>query len=236
MLKKFLKRFERLEHRVKDDPGKGILFSSKRFEFLEIGEKRIEVAITDKISREEQAPADISYYFLCPYCGSQNEPEIENCSYCKHLLKTKLGNDFQIKAKLVKKCDSCAAVNQQSRKNCWVCGKEFPDAKNLPKDDFPESENVITLDIDGKVYNSNDKDLPVEVYLLIQRIRKKGYSRQLIDEWINNRNRNQEQDNLLRTNRLSEIRFSLTWQGAVLAAFILLILFQLRACFFYAHQ
>ena len=70
MLRKFIKRFEKLEHAPKDGLCKGCIKISKRFERLEIGNRRIEVVITDTIGQTEvyQAPANanVDYSVVCP--------------------------------------------------------------------------------------------------------------------------------------------------------------------------
>ena len=85
MIKKFLKRFEKLENAYVDN-----LFSSpenfngtKRFERLEINDKKIEFSITDKVAPQEEAPAAVNYYIICHHCGQENPANTEICGYCK---------------------------------------------------------------------------------------------------------------------------------------------------------
>ncbi len=233
MLKRHLKRFERLENSPADKLVQQGIKLSKRFEFLEVGNKRIEIAITDKITSEElaEAPASIGYFFLCPYCGMENDPGAQHCAYCKQNLKTKFAEDYQKTSKLLQRCSACGATNQSDRRNCWVCGRDLPAAANKPA--APEnSENIITLNIDGKIYRSSDKFLPPDIYALMQRIRKEGYSSKIIDDWINAKNETADLKKEGIESRITAVRQGLTWRLIALAIFLLFMFFQMSSCFF----
>lgn len=211
MLRKFIKRFEKLEHTPKDGLCKECIKISKRFERLEIGNRRIEVVITDKISQAEayQAPvnANVAYAVVCPYCGKENLSGVTLCIACQNSLQTPLAENFQKAARSIKKC-TCGAINQGERRNCWVCGRDFSLAgdKNVAID----SANEIILNIDGVEYKSSDRNLPFDIVTLMERIRKYGYSKELVDNWVT---RKKEENDLRQQSlreRIEEIRSQLT--------------------------
>lgn len=114
-MKRFLKRFEKLENILIGSGIKECVKISKRFDRLEIGDKKIEVAITDKVTEQEKAPSEIVYYILCPYCGKENVVEARVCEFCNHNLQTKLSENYQTIAHLLKKCGVCKAMNLKER-------------------------------------------------------------------------------------------------------------------------
>jgi len=221
----FLKRFEKLENIPKENLIKEGLTISKRFEYLEIGDRRIEIAIHDKITQDETAPPEIKYFIFCPYCGKENESDAEFCVYCQHSLRTLVAKEYQ--KQLLKRC-VCGAVNQRDRKNCWACGRDFSlwgdaDVKTT-------SENVIKLNIDGVIYSSTDKYLPSGIVVLMERIRKEGYKKEIIDEWIKERNMEASQKEKEHSSRLTQVEYGLFWRIFGLILFLLFVIFQLRLC------
>lgn len=202
MKNNFLKRFERLENDTREKSPDNDLRPSKRFELLEIGDTKIKLSIIDKVSPEETVATTIEYYILCAYCGRENAPESELCINCRQSLKSKLVDDYQVKARLLKKCSACDSVNHEDRRNCWVCGKEFL----LTKKTNVSDDNVISLNIDGTDYKSTDKGLPLDIKMLIERIRKEGYKKEIIDEWIKNKNTKEELHLQMVESNLTEVR------------------------------
>ncbi len=184
MIKKFLKRFEKLENTPQDIFSKRGFKISKRFERLEINEKKIEISITDKIIPEEQNAAKNDYLLICPYCGAENNNNAQICSLCKHELQTKFAKDYQELAQTLKRC-ACGAMNLNERKNCWICGRDL----FLQDGRQPEinADNIISLNIDGKEYKSTDENLPLDIRILMERIRREGYKKEVIDEWAQKR-------------------------------------------------
>ncbi len=210
-MKKFLKRFERLENTTlnKSFLPDTELQTSKRFMKLEVNEKHIQFIIEDKIAPQEVAPQGKQYFFLCPYCGGQNNSNLEVCSYCKRQLKNQYISNYVGKANLLKKC-VCQAINLKERKNCWVCGRDF----SLWGDDQVKEapENVITLNIDGSIYKSTDTDLPSGIIALMEKIRREGYSEQLVNDWMQERSENiNRRQNEIRS-RISEFRWDVIWR------------------------
>lgn len=235
MKKKFLKRFERLENIPNDLLIKKGMKVSRRFERLEVGEKKIEIAITDKISREEKAPLKVRSSIFCPYCGMENSAEALNCDFCKHNLKNELAENYQDKAGLLIECE-CGAKNQRGRPYCWICGKYLGSGEPVKA----QSDNVISLTIDGVEYRSDNENLPLDIKILMERIRKNGYSKQLVDEWLKEREKirkididmvsESRQKTFDRESRIRELRFALIGRGFGLVIFIIFVIFQLSTC------
>lgn len=190
MLKKFLRRFEKLEKpsALKSVPAE--IKISKRFERLEVGNKRIDIVITDKIvEREASVSGGIQYYVICPYCGAENTSDKDSCDLCRRSLKTELSREYQTKKRLLLKCTACATMNESERRHCWVCGKEL----SHPGQDLKvDTSNVIVLNMDGKEYKSTDENLPLDIKILIEKIRREGYSKELMDQWLKERHKEAE--------------------------------------------
>ncbi|MCX5705213.1 MAG: zinc ribbon domain-containing protein [Candidatus Omnitrophica bacterium] len=226
MTEKFLRRFEKLENIPVDTFAKEGIQISRRFERLEIGNKLIEVAITDRISLQEKAPEAIIYWVICPYCGAENTADSNLCVLCKHALRTKLAEETRSKASQMKKCSICGTVNHKERNNCWICGKNlFEDGTTISSE--KATTNTIILNIDNKEYRSTDQNLPVDVKELIERIRREGYSQRLIDDWVKLRQAQaQEHANDLK-DRINDLRpriSGLTTQITIGVIFIVLYL------------
>lgn len=229
-MKRFLRRFDKLEHKPFNLPKIPVFKKSKRFEYLEIGDKRIEFTITDNISQlEESQSSDITYYILCPYCGKENEASQNLCIHCRHELKTKLTDNYQTVAHLLKKCASCGSMNLKERLNCWVCGKKI--SESASKKDVNNSENVITLTIDGKTYSSCDPNLPFEIRVLMEKVRVNGYDKTIVEEWVKKRNQETELQFDFRSGRLNQIRLDIIWRVIAIIALLLFFSGQLRFCF-----
>jgi ribosomal protein S14 len=229
MFKKVLKRFERLENTQVDNniSGKKGLKTFKRFERLEINDKKIEFTITDEVAPEEKAPPAIKYYVLCRHCGQENASDVKICGFCKRPIESDYIADYQGKTNILKKC-ICGAVNLKERKNCWVCGRDFSLWGDSEVSERPE--NIITLNIDGKIYKSSDENLPPGIIALMEKIRREGYSEKIINDWM--QEVNEEVD--LRQNdlpsRLSAVRFNLISRIIGLVIFLAFIAFQIRTC------
>lgn len=160
---------------------------SRRFERLEIGGNKIEVAITDRVTSSEEAPQDIVYYILCPYCGKDNLANADFCLSCGRQLNSEEITNYQAATHLLVKCKACGGMNLKERQNCWVCGIDLYTKKK--KMYVPEnSGNVISVNMDGKEYKSTDKDLPWDIRILMEKIRNEGYSKEVVDKWVQEKN------------------------------------------------
>jgi hypothetical protein len=220
MIKRFLRRFSRLEN----IPNGSLLLQgtklSKRFERLEIGGNKIEFAITDKITRQEEASEEIVYYVLCPFCGKDNLAGAEFCSYCSRGLRSAETSSYQANTYLLIKCKACGSMNLKERRNCWVCGIDlYP--KSAKMFTPVNQENIITLNIDGNEYKSTDKALPLDIKILMEKIRREGYSKETIDSWIQEKNVRSGIKREAALNQIEEVRFRL--QGGSYRLIILLI-------------
>lgn len=227
-MKRFLRRFEKLENISCNSSVTDTIKISKRFDRLEIGDKKIEVAITDKIIQEEQSSREIVYYLLCPYCGNENVSDAKSCVSCSHDLQTKLPENYQRITPLLKKCSICKAMNLKERANCWVCGREF--FVNRSQEPNLIADNVITLNIDGKEYKSTDIDLPLDVSVLMKKIRRQGYKKEMVEEWVKKRNEELELQDGIKQRRLTEIRYGLFWRILGAVAIIVFVVFRFSAC------
>ncbi|MGE5309270.1 MAG: zinc ribbon domain-containing protein, partial [Deltaproteobacteria bacterium] len=222
----FLKRFQKLENQPTDWSVKSESMSAtRRFERLEVNDKRIEVAISDRATAQEKAPTGTNYIRMCPYCGAENVSSNRECVKCRHSLSDYF-NDYGGQEGKLKKC-VCGALNLKERKFCWVCGRDFSlwgDSQVVPK-----QENIIVLTIDDQTYRSTDPDLPPGIVKLMERIRREGYSKELIDEWIRTSNdqqqlQKQEKEQEIRQN-IQRTQTDLTWHIigiAIVAALIIL--------------
>lgn len=216
----FLKRFANLENLPKDIFVKKGLRISKRFECLEIGDKKITFTLTDKISPIEKAAENTNHKIICPYCGEDNNKNDENCTFCKRIITTKFTEEFQDYASSIIRCE-CGTVNRKEKKYCWVCGRLLSENPSNPA---IQQQNTIVVNIDGKEYRSDDRYLPPKVVELMNRIRKEGYKKEIIDEWIRENNSDRAETILQRNTRLINIRWRIVCGILVLIAAIVIIL------------
>lgn len=226
-MKNSLKRFERLENTTlcKGISAGADFNPSKRFMKLEVNDTKIEVVLEDKVSRQESIPQSKEYYFLCPYCGKQNNSNVEFCAYCKRQLKNQYIPDYAGKTDQLKRCH-CGAMNLKPRKNCWVCGRDFSLWGDEEVKESPE--NIITLNIDGKIYKSTDITLPSGIVALMEKIRREGYNEKIIQDWIKEKNELLDQTQNRNNLRLTQIKWGLFWRIFGVIAFIIFIIFQFR--------
>jgi hypothetical protein len=232
-MEKFLKRFERLENTTLNANffPDADLKHSKRFAKLEINDKKFELTIEDKVAPQESVPKGKEYFFLCPYCGGQNSTNLDVCSFCKRQLKNQYIPDYSGKTDQLKKCH-CGAVNLKERKNCWVCGRDFSLWGDEEVKESPE--NIITLNIDGKIYKSTDKNLPPGIVALMEKIRREGFSKELMDQWA--RDKNDELDlkrNEVQT-QISILRWQVFWRAAGVILVVALVF--LRAGCYHSYH
>lgn len=208
---KNLKRFERLESSQPSDRATQETRTSKHFECLEVGEKKIEVSITDSVTAEEESSVETVYYILCPFCKAENLPEAQSCVRCHQPLTKRMEMAYQTKSVSLKKCSSCEFMNRVERKNCWNCGKEF--LRGWGGKVRNDTDNVITLNIDGKEYKSSDEVLPMDIRILMQRIRREGYKKELIDDWALQRRLENELEKDKMENRIKSLQHQLIAQS-----------------------
>jgi len=80
-------------------------------------------------------------------------------------------------------CGHCGQYNEPGRDLCWACFKPLK-AAPAPQS-ASDAGQEIDLVIDGSTYKSTDRDLPPDIGVLIDRIRKEGYSQELLVQWRN---------------------------------------------------
>lgn len=77
-------------------------------------------------------------------------------------------------------CLRCGQANEREREVCWACAKPLTERRAVPA---AAVEQDITIVLDGQTYRSTDPALPEDVKTLIARIRKEGYSPELLADW-----------------------------------------------------
>ena len=78
-------------------------------------------------------------------------------------------------------CVHSGQLNERDRETCWACYR-FVRGKAPPPQSLRDPDD-ITLVLDGVTYTSSQERLPSDVAELFRRIRKQGYSQQLLVEW-----------------------------------------------------
>lgn len=75
-------------------------------------------------------------------------------------------------------CLNCGQPNEAGRQTCWACFRPLSGPKPAAK-----RPDDITIVLDGTTYRSSDPGLPSDVKTLIEQIRAKGYSPELLAQW-----------------------------------------------------
>lgn len=78
-------------------------------------------------------------------------------------------------------CVHCGQMNEKERDTCWACYRYV--RVKAPQAAAPRAPDDITLVLDGVTYTSGQADLPEDIAELMRRIRKRGYSQELVAEW-----------------------------------------------------
>lgn len=76
-------------------------------------------------------------------------------------------------------CSHCGQANEEVRDYCWACLKTLK-AVQPPTSN---TEDVVTIVLNGVTYNSSDPGLPQDVQTLMRWIQKYGYSEKLLKQW-----------------------------------------------------
>ena len=77
-------------------------------------------------------------------------------------------------------CPHCGQLNEKARELCWACHR-FVGARAAGGPVQAPQEIVLVLD--GVTYKSDDPGLPQDIQALMDRIRRRGYSQELLAEW-----------------------------------------------------
>jgi hypothetical protein len=81
-------------------------------------------------------------------------------------------------------CAHCGRPNERQSELCWACGKPvtpLPGAAAAP--DKPAPGQPVQLVLDGQTYRSDDPGIPADIRVLIERVRKEGYTPELLGRW-----------------------------------------------------
>lgn len=78
-------------------------------------------------------------------------------------------------------CRYCHQANEEVRDVCWACWK--PLREDAPESSKPAPEQEVAVVIDGATYRSSDPRLPPDIAILIERIRREGYSDAMFSQW-----------------------------------------------------
>jgi ribosomal protein L37E len=230
------KRFLRLEFSPIIKIFKKQRYSLVRFERLEIDGHKIKI----KIVKEEE-----KNHLECPVCGKRMpEPDSLYCFYCGWVSKKQAQEtEVQDLQPWEKKCPGCGKICNRSQKNCLYCGwrlarweEEYEKPSKNKKPSPAPSNKIITVNIDGKEYCSNEQNLPLDIQELMLKIEKEGYSKEMVDEWVKKRNAEKQAHQTLNKEaaqgRINELTLNVIWRAIVVVGFLIFITFiiWLRAC------
>lgn len=201
---------------------------SRRFERLEIDGHKIGIAIA-------QPPASAKQEILCPKCQFKNEGTRTYCSICGYVFEPDAAGADSLRLEPWQiKCPGCGKICAQTQKNCIYCGYRLAPLSSNPasswqgpteeSDDILRQGEEITLNIDGKVFRSTDEVIPLHVKELMLQIKKRGYSKELVDEWVKNRNFEEELKRLQADRKMSELRQTVIWRTLQVAGLVLIML------------
>jgi len=80
-------------------------------------------------------------------------------------------------------CAHCGQSNEKGREICWACFKNVGGIVRPGGTAAGPEAAPLELVLDGKVYRSDDADLPEDIRVLIGRVQKEGYSPRLLADW-----------------------------------------------------
>ncbi|MCX7927910.1 MAG: hypothetical protein N2606_07245 [Candidatus Omnitrophica bacterium] len=231
-MRRSLKRFERLENKSCPPKDFSCLEKSvlnRRFERLEVNEHIVEFCLLDKVCPLEKSGQQEQRFISCPFCGEKNSQNALTCQNCHRKIYSEYIADYTGQEDLLKRC-ICGAINLKERRNCWVCGRDF----NLygASEVKPAEENIITLKIDGVIYKSTDKNLPEPIKQLMQRIRREGYSEELINDWLSQHNEKIENQRQKQEREIRKIKLQIILRVLGLVTLLFWIAIQVRSCLY----
>jgi hypothetical protein len=79
-------------------------------------------------------------------------------------------------------CMHCGQANEAGREHCWACFKP-PAPPQDPAIAKPAPDQEIAVVLNGTAYRSTDPNLPEDVRVLMEWIRREGYSEALLEKW-----------------------------------------------------
>jgi hypothetical protein len=78
-------------------------------------------------------------------------------------------------------CPHCGQANESERTHCWACFWALK--PELQPANRPAPDQPIELVFNGVSYSSADPNLPDSIRVLMDRIRREGYSQKLMEDW-----------------------------------------------------
>jgi len=203
---------------------------SKRFLHLEVDGHKIKLEVSE---------AAVSSDIFCPKCGHLNKKDSLYCNFCSHVFEQ---NAQKTEGKETieswqKKCPGCGTICNRNKKYCFRCGwriaywgeEDENPAQIGGKSVSARYKKEIKLTIDGNVYSSNDAYVPAHIRELMDRVDKEGYSKELVENWVKERNLKQELENESRRETLesdiSEAQMRVVWRLIATIATILVPIF-----------
>ena len=219
-------RFRRLECSPVLGWFKKPVMKSSRFQVLEVAGHKVQVKInaaaqTKKINFKQ-----------CPRCGRRSEATSLYCISCDFAFIDAGQVEGSNLEKWEMRCRGCGRVVNRNQASCYYCGWRFKPPAEEPA---PQDQGEICVTIDNYRYSSRDANLPLQVRELIARIRKEGYSQELIDNWIKERNERAEMTQILRKeyalSRADYLRQQISehaWRLIGIAFFVLYLFWRYR--------
>lgn len=209
--------------------------SSKRFLLLEVDGHKIKFELSKNVTSED---------IFCPKCGHVNRKDSLYCNFCSHTFEQnaqKTTDKVDLES-WQKKCPGCGTICNRNQKYCLYCGwritywtqEDESPAKIGGKAVSSRYKNEIKLTIDGHLYSSNDIYVPAHIRELMDKIDKQGYSKELVENWVKERNLKQELENESRRESLeantANLRMQVVWRLIITIAsiFIPIIFIWLR--------
>lgn len=205
--------------------------SFDRFTLLEVDGHKIEIGV--------KRTSQVRLKFIdCPKCKRRNPENSLYCLYCDFTFGEKVegAQDLNLEQWEIK-CADCGRFFNRHQNSCIYCGWQVSPGESAAsaKENIPQSDSTakkrIVLNIDGREYSSTDKYLPSYIKELMDRIEKEGYSEELVNNWMKDKNMREE---LSRHERMSALprRLRVLWLRLVFAAALIIGLVVLHAIFF----
>lgn len=158
--------------------------AKKRFERLEIDGHKVAVEVCKEPEEE---------VIVCPKCERRNPKETAYCLYCEHVFNETVveqnEKDIDLRPWQMR-CHLCKRVIPRKESRCLFCGWVDAEKESVQKEKVKSAEEflregeTVILTIDGQTYSSKDTFLPPDVKELMLKIKKEGYSRETIDQWM----------------------------------------------------
>lgn len=179
--------------------------SSTRFLHLEVDGHKVKLEVSGGVPGTD---------IFCPKCGHINSKDSLYCNFCSQTFEQnaqKTEDKGTIEA-WQKKCPGCGTLCNRNQKYCLYCGwriaywseEDENPAQIGGKPTSARYKKEIKLTIDGNIYSSNDTYVPADIRELMDKIDKDGYSKEMVEKWVRERNAKQELENAARNESINE--------------------------------